>query len=179
MKRLTILLMVLMSGSLATSAMSQQDYGAHGQERATEADHHGEMKHDDHGNSHAAQGEHVGMASDGSMMIVGSMVSKGVKGMAHLKDVSEKMAEMDMKMTHHFMIAFIDETTGEQIKSGTVALKITNPDAKVGDPIPLMGMDGHFGADVTLDMPGEYHFKLGTKLADGTKRKYHFHHVIK
>ena len=41
-----------------------------------------------------------------------------------------------------------------------------------------MGMDGHFGADVTLDMPGEYHFRLGTELADGTKRKYHFHHVV-
>jgi hypothetical protein len=118
------------------------------------------------------------MSTDGSMMIVGSMVSKGVKGMAHLKDVSTKMAEMGMGTTHHFMIAFIDEASGKKVETGTVALKITNPDAKVGDPVQLIGMDGHFGVDVTLDMAGEYHFRLGTKLADGTKRKYHFHHVI-
>lgn len=177
-RTVTTFLMVLMSASLTTSVMSQQDHGAHSQGKVTETDHHGGMKHNDHGNSHAEQGEHNGMTSDGSMMIVGSMVSKGVKGMAHLKDVSAKMAELGMKTTHHFMIAFMEEDTGEQIETGTVALKITNPDAKVGDPIPLMGMDGHFGADVTLDMPGEYHFKLGTKLADDTKRKYHFHHVI-
>jgi hypothetical protein len=167
MKRLkivTILLAALISAPLAASATSHQDHGD-----MKDADHHGDMK----------DAGHSGMASDGSMMIVGNMVSKGVKGMAHLKDVSTKMAEMGMKETHHFMIAFIDEKTGDQIETGTVALKITNPDAKVGDPIPLMGMAGHFGADVTLDMPGEYHFKLGTKLADGTKRKYHFHHVIK
>ena len=179
LKIISILLTILMSAPLATFAMSHQEHGAHDQEKATETDHHGEMKHDDHSSSHDAQGGHDGMSADGLMMIVGSMSSKGVKGMAHLKDVSVTMADMGMKTTHHFMIAFIDETTGELIESGAVALKITNPDAKVGEPIPLMGMDGHFGADVTLDMPGEYHFKLGTKLADGTKRKYHFHHVIK
>jgi hypothetical protein len=146
------ILIVLLSTSLTASAMSHQGHG-------------------DHGSSHATHGGGDGMSEDGSMMIVGSMVSKGVKGMAHLKDVSAKMAEMGMKTTHHFMIAFIDENTGDLIETGTVALKVTNPDAKVGDPIPLMGMDGHFGADVTLDM--------GTKLADGTKRKYHFHHVVK
>ena len=178
MKRLTIvsiLLTVLMSVPLLAMATSHQD---HGHDKATENGHHGEMKHDDHGISNASHKDPDGMATDGSMMIVGSMVSKGVKGMAHLKDVSVTMADMGMKTTHHFMIAFIDETTGKQIESGTVALKITNPDAKVGDPIPLMGMDGHFGADVTLDMSGEYHFRLGTELADGTKRKYHFHHVV-
>jgi hypothetical protein len=163
MKRLKItigVLAILLFTSLTASAMSHQGHGEHGE-------------------SHSMHGGEKGMSADGSMLIVGSMVSKGVKGEAHIKDVSAKMAEMGMKATHHFMIAFIEEGTGEQIEEGTVALKITNPDAKVGDPIPLIGMDGHFGADVTLDMPGEYHFRLGTKLADGTKRKYHFHHVVK
>ena len=155
LKLVSILLMTLLSAPLLASAASHQGH-----------------------DSHATHSEHDGKTAEGSMMIIGSMVSKGVKGMAHLKDVSATMADMGMKTTHHFMIAFIDEKTGEQIESGIVALKITNPDAKVGDPIPLMGMDGHFGADVTLDMSGEYHFRLGTKLADGTKRKYHFHHVV-
>jgi hypothetical protein len=38
-----------------------------------------------------------------------------------------------------------------------------------------MGMDGHFGADIVLDKKGMYHFKIGTKLADGKKRTYHQH----
>ena len=127
----------------------------------------------------AAEGHHGGQTPDGSMIILGNSVSKGVRGMAHLKDVSATMAKMGMLSTHHIMIAFVDEATGKQIEAGTVALKITNPDAKVGKAIELVGMGGHFGADVVLDMKGEYHFKLGTKLADGKSRKYHFHQVIK
>ena len=168
-KIMAILLIALLNVPFAASAMSHQDHGSHDNEKAAETGH-----HDDHG----SHNEQTDMAAEDSMMIVGSMVSKGVKGMAHLKDVSTKMAEMGMKTTHHFMIAFIDEATGNQIDAGAVALKITNPDAKVGETIELMGMDGHFGADVTLDMPGEYHFRLGTKLADGVKRKYHFHQVV-
>ncbi len=170
-----ILWFALLSLPLAASATSHQEHGSHGHEKAVEMDHHAVMKHNDHGDS----GHHAGTESPvGSMVIVGSMVSKGVKGMAHLNDVTEPMAKMGMKTTHHFMIAFVDEKTGEQIESGTVALKVTNPDAKVGEAIELVGMDGHFGADVTLEMAGEYHFRLGTKLADGQKRKYHFHQVV-
>ncbi len=154
----TMLLIALLSIPLAAAAVNSDEMGHAG---------------------HGMQKEHAKMASGGSMMMVGSSVSKGVKGMAHIKDVSATMAEMDMKATHHFMIAFIDEATGEPIEAGTVALKITNPDAKVGEPIELIGMAGHFGADIVLDMEGEYHFKLGTKLEDGKKRTYHFHQIIK
>jgi hypothetical protein len=134
---------------------------------------------DGHGHETMKQANHEGhdsMSTDGAMIIVGSQVSKGVKGMAHIKDVSAAMTKMGMKTTHHFMMAFVDEETGEQIVNGTVAMKITNPDAKVSETIELIGMDGHFGADIVLDMQGEYHFKVGTRLADDTKRKYHFHY---
>lgn len=157
---------------LFVAASGQHEHGSHVQTKAADTMHHGDAAHD-------MQKEHAGMASDGTMVIIGNQTSKGVKGMAHLKNVSETMAKMGMKTTHHFMIAFVDEATGEQIENGTVALKITNPDAKVGEAIELIGMDGHFGVDIVLDMEGEYHFRLGTKLADGTKRKYHFHHVNK
>ena len=178
MKRIimaAILVGTLLSLPLVAAAASHQEPGSHDHEKAVETDHHGEMKHE----SHASHVEQVDVTSGGTMVIVGSMVSKGVKGMAHLNDVSATMEKMGLKTTHHFMIAFLDETTGEQIDTGTVALKITNPDAKVGETIELIAMEGHFGADVTLDMAGEYHFRLSTKLADGTKRKYHFHHVVK
>ncbi len=166
-KIIAVFLVAFMAMPFVSLAASHQDSGSHGHGDTAEVKHHG-----DHGEASSTAG-------DGSMMIVGSMVSKGVKGMAHLKDVSAVMASVGGDATHHFMIAFIDEATGEQIETGSVALKVTNPDAKVAEAVELMGMDGHFGVDLTLNMTGEYHFRLGTMLADGTKRKYHFHHVIK
>lgn len=167
MKALTINILICLTlafcPALALAASDGHDHGGHDQGAKKESSHAG----------------HDGMSTDGSMIIVGSQTSKGVKGMAHIKDVSAAMAKMGMKTTHHFMMAFVDEATGEQIENGTVALKITNPDAKVGETIELIGMDGHFGADVVLDMQGEYHFRLGTKLEDDKKRKYHFHYVNK
>ena len=50
---------------------------------------------------------------------------------------------------------------------------IEDPDGTVGDAIKLMGMDGHYGADITLNKKGMYHFKIGTKLPDGKKRTFH------
>jgi len=169
---------VLFSIPFVAAAMDEHGQDSHGHEKAAEANHHSDMMPDGHGQAHDMRNEHAGKTQNGSMIIVGSQISKGVRGMAHLKDVSAAMAKMGMLSTHHFMIAFVDEATGEQIETGMVALKITDPDAKVGETIELIGMDGHFGADVILDMKGEYHFKLGTKLADGENRKYHFHQVI-
>jgi len=174
-KIVAMLFIALANVPLAASAMSHQDHDSNSHKEAVEMDHHGGMKHNDHGEHNQTAGS---SSSDGAMIVVGSMVSKGVKGMAHLKDVSAAMAKMGMTATHHFMIVFVDEASGEQIDTGSVALKITNPDAKVGEAVELIGMDGHFGADVVLDMAGEYHFKLGTKLDDGTKRKFHFHQVV-
>lgn len=171
-------MVVLTIALLSYAALASSGHDSHGNDHSkTTHEVSSETKH--HDDAHGTHGEHSGMTADGSMIIVGSQVSKGVKGMAHIKDVSAAMAKMGMKATHHFMMAFVDEQTGKQIEKGTVALKLTNPDAKVSETIELIGMDGHFGADIVLDMQGEYHFKLGTKLEDGTKRKYHFHYVNK
>jgi len=116
---------------------------------------------------------------EGGFMTIGSMSSKGVRGTASIKAITDPEARLATQASHHFMITFVNESTGESVALGTVALQLTNPDAKVADPLALMAMDGHFGADIVLDMNGEYHFRLGTKLADGLKRKYHFHSVNK
>ena len=42
-----------------------------------------------------------------------------------------------------------------------------------------MGMQGHFGADITLSETGEYKFMVGTKLADGEKRQFEFEYKMK
>jgi hypothetical protein len=75
------------------------------------------------------------------------------------------------------MVAFVD-AAGKPVTEGTVAVKIKNPAGKEGKAIKLMGMEGHFGADIVLPEKGEYHFKVGTKLADGKKREYHFHSTV-
>lgn len=118
------------------------------------------------------------MSVEGGMFIVGDMTSKGVRGMAHLKDVRKAMGKLGQKTTHHFMIAFVDVETGQQIESGQVALKIQDPDGNVSEPIELISMQGHFGADIVLDKTGDYHLKLGTQLRDEIKRTYHFHHKV-
>lgn len=131
------------------------------------------------GHDSAIQGEHDGMVMNEGMVMLGSQVNQGVKGMAHLNDVRLAMAKAGMNFTHHFMIAFVEEKSGVQLEQGTVALKVIDPDDKVMETVELLGMSGHFGVDVALTKEGEYHFMVGSKLADGANRKYHFHQVNK
>jgi hypothetical protein len=99
--------------------------------------------------------------------------------MAHLNDVKAAMAKIGMKETHHFMVAFLDTASGNPVTEGTVAVKIKNPAGKEGDAIKLMGMEGHFGADIVLPEKGKYEFKVGTKLPDGKTRQYEFNYTVK
>lgn len=116
----------------------------------------------------------------GQVIMLGEQTVEGVKGMAHMKDVGAMMAKMGKKENFHFMMLFSDAKTGAAIEQGTVAVKITDPKTgKTGEAIPLMGMSGHFGADVALPDKGEYHFQVGSKLADGSKRQFTFKYVIK
>jgi hypothetical protein len=119
------------------------------------------------------------MAAAGSALGLGAKVEKGVKATADMKDVRAAMAKMGMKTTHHFMVSFADEKSGKAIDSGKVAVKIVDPSGTVTGPMELMGMQGHFGADVILDKMGEYKFQVGSKLADGETRQFEFKTMIK
>ncbi|HKJ04173.1 MAG TPA: hypothetical protein VJ974_01140 [Geopsychrobacteraceae bacterium] len=126
----------------------------------------------DHG---SMEMDHGSMGMDGEMIMLQSEEIEGVKASAHLMDVKEKMAEHGMSQTHHIMVRFMDKE-GNPLEEGSAAVKIEGPDEKISNPIKMMGMDGHFGVDITLDQEGMYHFKVGTKLADGQKRTFHFHY---
>jgi len=123
--------------------------------------------------------DHSGMAAKGDLLDLGAKAEKGVKATAEMKDVRAAMAKMGAKTTHHFMISFADEKSGKALAGGTVAVKITDPAGTVTGPMALMGMQGHFGADVILDQPGEYKFQVGSKLADGQTRQFEFKTLIK
>jgi len=140
------------------------------------------MHHEQGGHNHHAAATHQGheaMAADGAMLDIGTVSVKGIAAMAHLKDVRAAMAKTGMKITHHFMIMFNDEKTGKPLDAGKVAVKITSPDGAVTGPLELMGMQGHFGADVTLSQPGDYRFEVGSRLADGETRQFEFKTTLK
>lgn len=137
----------------------------------------GAMSHEkrEHGKTHQ---DHAGMKMEAGMVMLGEETAEGVKAMAHLNDVKAAMAKIGMQETHHFMAAFVD-AAGNQITEGTVALKIVDPDGKESAPVKLVGMDGHFGADIVLSAKGKYRFNVGTRLPDGQNRQYEFEYSIK
>lgn len=172
MKRLILLTamiaLVTVPASLMAMSHKEGEKSMHGDK----------MKHDkmDHGKM-----DHDAMMSKGDMKMLGSEVVEGVKARVHLKDVSEAMAKMGMDHTHHLMVSFVKDANGSEgpaIEKGTVAVKVESPDGTESKPIKMMGMEGHFGADLALQEKGMYHFRIGTRLEDGTKRMYHFHTEI-
>ncbi len=178
MKRLILMTTVITLVALPASlmAMSHEKHEKMGKDHSM----HGEkMKHDkmDHGMDHGKM-DHDAMMKDGDMKMLGSEVKKGVKARVHIKDVSEAMAKMGMDHTHHLMVSFVKDNNGAEgmaIEKGAVAVKVINPDESESKPVKMIGMEGHFGADLALQQPGLYHFRIGTKLEDGKKRQYHFH----
>ncbi len=53
-------------------------------------------------------------------------------------------------------------------------MKITLPSGQQLPAEKLMGMQGHFGADITLEYPGDDVFTVGCVLEDGQKRLFSF-----
>lgn len=122
---------------------------------------------------------HSGMEMDGDTLMLGEQVVEGVEAMAHLKDVKEAMAKAGLSKTHHLMVEFIDQAKGEGLEQGIAAVKVVDPAGKESEAVALVGMDGHFGADLALSETGDYLFKVGTKLPDGKKRQYEFKFSMK
>ena len=118
------------------------------------------------------------MHMSGNEVMLGHQEISGVRAMAHLKDVRQAMSEAGMTTTHHFMVMLHDQSTDTNLDQGSVAVKVTLPSGEQLPAKKLMGMQGHFGADVTLATPGEYTFTVGSVLADGQKRVFTFKTVL-
>ena len=111
-------------------------------------------------------------AKEGDFVEIGKDTQKGVVATVKVKVYDEKtkatMAKMGMNATHHVMVFFTDEKSGDAIASGKAALKIKGSDAK---PDMLMLMGTGFGGDVSVG-EGMATFEIGTKLEDGQKRQF-------
>jgi hypothetical protein len=111
-------------------------------------------------------------AKEGDFVEIGKDTQKGVVATVKVKVYDEKtkatMAKMGMNATHHVMVFFTDEKSGDAIASGKAALKIKGSDAK---PDMLMLMGTGFGGDVSVG-EGMATFEIGTKLEYGQKRQF-------
>jgi hypothetical protein len=89
-------------------------------------------------------------------------------------DISEKMKEMadmghtmgNMTATHHLMV-YIRHTDGGTVAADKVGFLIAGPDGK-DQKVMAMGMNGGYGADVTLNLSGEYTVKTKAVIGSST-----------
>jgi hypothetical protein len=89
---------------------------------------------------------------------------------------SEKMKGM-MKNTHHIAFSLEDPVAKKPVTEGKGTVAVIGPDKKEAT-YNLTGMEGHFGADVTLDKPGKYEFSVEIE-AGGKKGSTKFAHELK
>lgn len=138
------------------------------------------MDHSGHGNS-AQQMVHGSTVidMDKSVIMLPEQTVDSITALAHLKDVKATMAKMGMKHTHHFMVNFKEAKSGKALEAQVAAVKIVDPSGKEGEPVKLMSMDGHSGADVILAASGAYKFKVAVKLAGEKTVQYEFAYTVK
>lgn len=168
-KTIWTIALILGAALLATTSLAMEHHKGHDMSGTMDHDNMQPMKDMNHGMGHGQS----------EMIMLGEEVQEGVKAMVHLMAIDPKTVPADHPATHHLMVMFSDADTGKAIDSGIVAVKIGSPDGKEAVPTRLMGMQGHFGVDVTLNQPGIWHFRIAAKLANGKVRKYHGHHVMK
>ena len=100
-----------------------------------------------------------------------------VKIKTYDEETVNKMKAMGMAATHHVMVFFTDEKSGEAVESGKAALKVKGS-GESAKPVMMMLMGTGFGADVKLEGM-MINFEIGTKLEDGKKRQFEvdFHNM--
>jgi len=137
-----------------------------------------------HGSMPGMQG---GSKMEGHGMMMGDKVFGGMigpwKAEARLVDmkaqmekskVSEKMMAM-MKHTHHLAFS-LEDAGAKHVTEGKGTVTVTGPDKKPAK-YDLVGMQGHFGSDITLAKPGEYTFEVEIE-SGGKKGTATFSHTI-
>ena len=140
-----------------------------------------------HGSMQGMSGE-KSMEGHG-MMAMGDRVFEGKVGpwngefrLIDMKAQMEKSkvsegTKAKMKNTHHLMLSLTDPATKKGVTEGKGSVKVTGPD-KTQARYDFAGMQGHFGADVTLDKPGRYSFEVSVESA-AKKGSATFEHTVK
>ncbi|MGK2905330.1 MAG: hypothetical protein ACSLFH_03175 [Desulfuromonadales bacterium] len=170
MKRFTIAMMALvLAAGMPTFAVAMSHESQTGKSKEMTKD--SNMDH----SKGMSQGMQMGqaMAGDNADFVeIGTDTQDGVVATVKVKTYDEKtlasMKKMGMDATHHVMVFFTDQNSGDEIAGGMAALKIKGSEA---DPVMMMLMGAGFGGDVALE-DGMHTFEFGTKLEDGKKRQF-------
>jgi len=167
----TALAGVLFVGLLTGGSVMAAEHGMNG------------MQGMEHGSNMMGKGD---MGHDGmqgmmdDMMPIGEATVDGVKAKAMIKTYDmEMMKQHGMSETHHVMVKLSGADNGHMLSKGTVAVRVTDPTGKTTEPKMMMGMEGAFGADVTLSGKGKYGIEIACKLEDGKKRQFQFNYHVK
>jgi len=180
MKRLIIAMMVMLFAMGMPAVVMAMDHGDMKHEdkdmhkgHDMKMDHAKEMSHDMHKGHDMSGGD--------DFVEVGKDTQTGVVATVKVKTYDEEtlatMAKMGMNGTHHVMVFFTDEKSGEPVDSGKAALKVKGS-GESAKPVMMMLMGNGFGADVKLEGM-MITFEIGTKLEDGKKRQFEvgFHNM--
>jgi len=172
MKRFTLAMMILVFAMGMPMIVLAMDHSEHGKEMANDMKQHGDMEHSDQGKHTGHDMAKMDMSKDGDFVEIGKDTQEGVIATVKVKTYDEKtketMTKMGMSATHHVMVFFTDEKSGDDVASGKAAIKVKGEDAK---PAMLMQMGSGFGGDVSVG-EGMSTFEIGTKLEDGKKRQF-------
>ena len=153
MKRFTLAMMTLVFAMV----MPMMDHNAHGKEMAHDMD--------------TKNGHFTEIGEDTTEGVVAT-----VKVKAYDEEAMETMANMGMNATHHVMVFFTDETSGEPIASGKAAIRIKDP--KDHKTTMLMRMGSGFGGDVYVEK-GMSIFEIRKRLENGRTLRFEvtFHNM--
>lgn len=133
---------------------------------------HGQGKMEGHGMM--TMGDKVFEGKVGPWKAEGRLVDMKAQ-MAKSKVSEEMMAKM--KHTHHIAFSLEDPGTKAHVTEGKGTVTVTGPDKKQ-TKYDMMVMQGHFGADITLDKQGKYEFSAEIE-SGGKKGSAAFHHTVK
>jgi len=129
---------------------------------------------------HGGHGGHGGDQGD----VAHEEVVDGVKATFKIMSMKEHMKASGMEMpkgmkeTHHIAAEFKDVKSGKALTEGEVKVKVQNPD-KSAQTKDMMGMEGHFGADLEMSKKGKYGVMSKFILKDGKTRSAKFWYTVK
>lgn len=132
----------------------------------------------EHG-EHDMHGGHASMGGPAHEEVI-----DGIKATFTVQTMADAMKAMDMEMpkgvkeTHHISLALKDVKSGKALTEGEAKVKVQGPDKKE-QTIDMMGMHGHFGADVDMKKKGKYGVMSKFKTADGKTRQAKFWYTVK
>jgi hypothetical protein len=133
--------------------------------------------HSEHtGHNHSS---HASMGSAAHEEVV-----DGVKATFTVQTMADAMKAMGMEMptgikeTHHISLSLKDVKSGKALTEGEVKVKVQGPDKK-DQTKDMMGMHGHFGADVDMAKKGKYGVMSKFKTSDGKVRQVKFWYTVK